>query len=364
MSGLKQPWLGIASAALIIVLSLLFIAPWDASTFGGWVSVYLMCTIPFSLLVGAFWHGDEPAPVARLAQPARGLAYLAIALVVGAIVAVVLWQTIGGGVNPPLPQLSMAVILSVCTAFWLIIVWGGWPFSLIRNRLAAGIALLVGVYVVTAILFKVFFDFAFLKGAPIYSAALDPQGLFNAWDAVVFAVTAGVAALFFMLALDLWPLTKSPAVMKQPVLGIVLTVVILVIGAIAFLLGTRVAGMTQPGFLVAATVPFIFGAILLLNVLQGSLFAGFAQPIKGILTIVVAAIVGVVLTKVYQALMPVVTGPLAFGPDANFAGELWTANALLAVTFPFLAFFGDFFHLWPLARAGKAVEEEPAEASA
>ena len=38
--------------------------------------------------------------------------------------------------------------------------------------------------------------------------------------ALVFYVTA-LAGMFLMLHFDLWPLTKSPAVMKQPVLGVV-----------------------------------------------------------------------------------------------------------------------------------------------
>ena len=41
----------------------------------------------------------------------------------------------------------------------------------------------MGSYVVTAVLFEVFFDYGWLKGAPVYDAALDPAGLFNAWDA-------------------------------------------------------------------------------------------------------------------------------------------------------------------------------------
>ena len=42
--------------------------------------------------------------------------------------------------------------------------------------------------------------------------------------------------------------------------------------------------MTPPGFLVTVPVPFIFGSVVLLNMLQHSLFAGRAQPVKGVLS--------------------------------------------------------------------------------
>ena len=44
-------------------------------------------------------------------------------------------------------------------------------------------------------LFRVFFDYDFMKGAPVYVAALDPHGLLNAWDALAFYVTE-TAAMF------------------------------------------------------------------------------------------------------------------------------------------------------------------------
>ena len=85
MSVRKQPWLGITATALVIVLALLFIAPMSWATFGGWVSFAMMCAIPFAIVVGAYWHGEHPASIARLTQPVRGLAYLALTAVVAAV---------------------------------------------------------------------------------------------------------------------------------------------------------------------------------------------------------------------------------------------------------------------------------------
>ncbi len=352
MSVRTQPWLGIATTALAIVLALLFIAPLSAATFGGWVAFTMMCAIPFAIVVGAYWHGEHPAPIAKLGQPVRGLAYLALTAVVAALVAFVLWVTIGGSVGPPVPMLAQATIVSVVVAFFMSIVWGGWPFSLIRNRLVSGLVLLAAGYVGAALLFEVFFDYAWLKGAPVYVAALDPTGLFNAWDATVVAVTA-LAVMFLTLHLDLWPLTRSAGLMKQPVLGLVWTALCLVVGVVLYYLGTRTFGMTPPDFLVTVPVPFIFGSVVLLNMLQHSVFAGRTQPVKGVLGAVTAMVVGTVLALLYRAVMPMVTGDLPSGP-ATFDAELWLANALLAVTFPFLAFYGDYFQLWPFAKPPEA----------
>ena len=45
----------------------------------------------------------------------------------------------------------------------------------------------------------------------------------------------------------------------------------------------------------------------------------------------------------------VVTGPMESGPPA-YDYEIWIANALLSVTFPFLIFLAAYFAYWPLAR--------------
>ncbi len=154
-----------------------------------------------------------------------------LALAVGAVVAVVHFVTVGGGINPPPPMLAMCIITSVVITFWLAIMWGGWPFTrLIKNpgRRRAGHArgLLRSL---TIALFRLLFSYGFMQGAPVYVPALDPHGLFNAWNVLVFYVTA-IAVMFLSLNFDLWPFTKSPALMKQPVLGIVWTIAILVVG--------------------------------------------------------------------------------------------------------------------------------------
>jgi len=96
------------------------------------------------------------------------------------------------------------------------------------------------------------------------------------------------------------------------------------------------------------TVPFIFGSIIVLNMLQNSLFAKMAQPLKGVMNTIAAVAIGLVLARLYMWLMPMVSGALASGPP-GYDREVWLANALLSVTFPFLIYHAVFFGFWPLA---------------
>jgi hypothetical protein len=106
--------------------------------------------------------------------------------------------------------------------------------------------------------------------------------------------------------------------------------------------------MAPPVLLAKVSIPFIFGSIVVLNMLGGTLFARLAQPIKGVASALFAAVIGTVLSLVYASLAPVLAGPVQPGPP-EYAFEIWLASALLGVTFPFLAFHADFFQMWPFA---------------
>jgi hypothetical protein len=179
--------------------------------------------------------------------------------------------------------------------------------------------------------------------------------LFDAWSVTAFAVTC-LTIMFLLLHFDLWPFTRFPTLMKQPVLGLVWTIVSLALGWGLFALGTDVLGMAAPTFMVRVPITFIFGSIVVLNMLGGSLFGRVAQPLKGVLNLLTGAVIGAALSWVYAMLGPVVTGQLESGAP-SFEGEIWLASAFLAVTFPFTAYFGDFFQMWPLKKSGSAMDE-------
>ena len=151
--------------------------------------------------------------------------------------------------------------------------------------------------------------------------------------------------------------------MKQPLLGIVWTMVTLVVGGLAFYLGVNVAGMDVVAFMVRVPIPFIFGTIIVLNMMQGSLFGKLTQPLKGALNAMASAVIGIVLAQIYGVLAPVMTGAMKPGPP-SYDFEIWLASALLAVTFPFLIFYAEFFRMWPLQKeAAEATAVPPASST-
>ncbi|MEP7304296.1 MAG: hypothetical protein ABJA98_02140 [Acidobacteriota bacterium] len=346
MSGLKQPLVGIVATALVMAVALGFVSLFSFPMFTGWVAYFLLGCIPIQIITAVTW-GSSPGFAQSHRQPIKGLILTLTTLVVGVLVTAVTHATIGGAISPPTPMLAMCAIVSVVVTFWAAIMWGGWPFTtLIKNPIAAGLTMLVVCYLVNYALFRIFFDYGFMQGAPVYVAAQDPHGLFPAWNALVFYLSC-LSAMFLMLNFDLWPLTMFPGVMRQPVLGAVWTVAAIVLGGLVFYIGVIALGTDVVAFMVRVPVPFIFGSIVVLNMLQGSLFAKYQQPMKGILNTVAVVVIGQVLSRMYGALAPTVTGPVAPGPP-TYDFEIWLASALLSVTFPLLIFYAEYFKFWPL----------------
>ncbi len=347
---LKQPVVGIAATAIAIAVSLGFISLFEFQLFAGWVSYALLCIIPMQIVIGVTWGAKLPVRAARQGQPLKGLSLAFLTVVVGLFVGVAYFIVVGGSVSPPAPMLIQCAIVSVAVTFWAAIMWGGWPFTTIfKNPIAAGLAMLLACYVVNYLLFRIFFDYTFMEGAPVYVPALDPQGLFNAWSALVFYMSA-LGIMFLMLHFDLWPLARFPALMQQPVLGIVWTTIALTLGGLLFYIGTAVMEVDVVRYFVRVPVPFIFGSIVMLNMLQGSVLAKLTQPLKGVLSAIAAAAIGTVLALLYDGLSPIVTGALPEGPPA-YELEIWMASALLGVTFPLLIFCAEFFNFWPLLKS-------------
>jgi hypothetical protein len=161
---------------------------------------------------------------------------------------------------------------------------------------------------------------------------------------------AALTILFAWLCFDLWPLTSKPGIMRQPTLGVVLVGASLALGYAIYYVGVYVIGIQNVEFLLRVPVAFIFGTILVLNMSQNSLFK-MAQPMKGVMNVVFSAVVGSVLMILYQQLQPLLSGPLPPGPEPfqREQFQVWTANAMLAVTFPFLVFYAAYFNFFPLA---------------
>jgi hypothetical protein len=346
---MKQPALGLVSSVAVMAIALGFISLFDLPAFNGWVAFIALCFIPMSIVAGITW-GATPPFAPGLRQPAKGLVLLVTTALVALLVAyLIIHQGIGEDQVPPGPIPTHFAIIAVVWTFWIAIMMGGWPVTAaVKSALPAGLGVLIVAYLVTYAVFRVFFNYDFLQGAPVYLESA-PRGLYMAILALVFCVTH-VAAMFLVLLFDLWPFTSSPGLMKQPVLGVVWTIATLVIVSIAMYVGVSAIGMDPMVFLTRVTVPFIFGSIMVLNMFQNSLFASMTQPAKGIANTATAAVVGVALATLYGRVGPAIIGPLVSGPP-SYDYEIWLANALLGITFPLLVFEAVYFNFWPFRKS-------------
>jgi hypothetical protein len=345
---MRQPLLGVVATVFVIAVSFGLLAAFDFPTFVGWVSFLLLAVVPLQIVVVVVW-GANPPFVARLQQPAKGLVLVAATAIGAAAIAPLALRLAGEGVSPPGPIPSQFAVVVVPTTFFMAIAFGGWPFTaLVRNRIAAGLLLLLASYVVTYVLFRVFFNYEFLQGAPVYLRSA-PQGMFNAVTALVFYVTM-LGGLFLLLHFDLWPITRFPRLMKQPMLGVVWTAVAAVAGAIVMWIAVGLLRLDPMYVLTRITAPFIFGTIVVLNMLQNSLFATFRQPLKGVANAAAAAVIGGVLAHGYGRVDRLLVGVELPSGAPGYEFELWLVNALLSVTFPFLIVHAAYFAFWPFAK--------------
>jgi hypothetical protein len=351
-----QPLLGLAASALVIAVSLAYLALFDFGTFVGWVAFLMLCLIPDQIVTVVL--APQPPYARRLSQPARGAVLLLATCIAAAIVAPAVFWLVGEGVSPPGPIPSHFAVIVVPTTFFLAIIFGGWPFTtLSKNGLVVAISVLLASYVITYAIFQVFFNYDFMQGAPVYLASA-PSGSYHAVMALVFYVTA-LAGMFLMLHFDLWPLTTMPAVMKQPVLGVVWMLISLGVGAVVMQVTTGSMSKDPMWVLTRVTAPFIFGTIIVLNMLQNSLFARLRQPIKGVANTIAAVVIGVALGQVYGYFSDWYFNELPMG-QPGYEYEIWLVNALLSVTFPFLIFHAAYFNYWPLAQADAPAEVQAA----
>lgn len=330
----------------------------------GWGTVILVAMVPAQIVISLVWQANYPKALADLPQPARGLAFTALNALVGAGVAYVAWQTVGGGMVEPTPFLIMFLIFSVAVMLVLVVPLQCWPFAqAIRHPGLMGAALLVAAYALAYGLFRWLFDFGFLGGAPFYRAELDPHGLFMAWVPLVFAIAMLVPVLGLVL-FDFWPVAvlagKVPALGKQPVFGVVaLGLVFAVAGSLwAAFVGQ---GMDMVLFMVRICVTVNFGYFILLVMFEGMPALKLPQPWRGLILNGVAVGLAAAMLHLYEFAVLSRFALPSGGPA--YPLELWLASAMLAVTFPLMVVVGCYFQFWPLRKGVQELNDLVREAA-
>lgn len=353
---MKQPISGILAAAGIVILSLVFISLFNKDFFAGWVAFAMMACIPSQIICGLVWQTNYPGVLAKLPQPIKGVGFTLLSMLGGCVFGPLMLYTVGGG-YPPTPQLMMFTILSVIMTFWLVGVWQCQPFSNInKHPLFIGISVLLASYGIAYLVFNGLFDFGFLREAPIYIESLDPKGAFMAWQVLAFGVTT-VAVIMLCILSDFWPMSRLNS-SNTLLFSACSSLWILCLSAAVFYLATETFNIDVVVYMVRGPVSFVFGAFILLNMLQNSAFAKVQQqPLRGILLAVLAIALAAIMQNLYHWASTFVSSPLTSGPG-TYELELWLANAMLAVTFPLIVIHSDFFNLWPLGKHDTVAKEE------
>lgn len=344
---------GILGVILVLAISAALIAGFteakDTTFFLTWVGTFFLCGTPFQIMMAVVWGHKVPAFVCELAQPIKGIVLTGMFTLAGAVITPVLFFTVGQGVMSPI--LIHYAIQSVGVSLLVIIIFGCWPINkLTTNSIVLGLGTLVYCYILNFILFKLFYNYSFMAGAPFYTEALNPGGLFNGITALTFAVTV-VAMVMVLIMFEMWPVPNILKNGKQPMFGFFATVLLLITSGIIYYVFVGVIEMEPMDFMVRGPVCIIFGAFLVDNMLQFQLFSNMQQPLKGVAKLLLCLLGAFVMYRLYEWVLPLFVGSeLPAGAASGYAKEAWIGTAMLGITFPVINIVSGAFDFWPIKR--------------
>lgn len=352
-----QPWRGICGLAIVVAFALTFTSIFSEHVFNGLFTLLSVTTVAFLVMVGLGWKAQYPS-THGLPQPWKGLLLLSFCGIVGTLAGYAVMNFLAGGVAQPF--IITYAIITVITTFFLVIAFGLWPY----NKLPAGFAgwlTLITAFVLTWFIFQLF-NFSLLSfptgtnpsaiapvpfyatGGPLAAfAGLAPHGPIP-WEIALAGYFWAVVWLFVCANLGMWPFCKSPKLMGEPVLGIIITVLSLVLGALVTYIAVGPLSIEPLSFLLVG-VCWIFGILVMMILFQMWPGRALPQPLWGVVNLALAACIGVASYFVYT-----VFAQWHFGAAAGkYPIDIFTlAGMMLAVTFPAMAVFSDFFDFWPM----------------
>ena len=351
---ITQPWRGIFGVIITLGSAMIITSIFDLQTYLGTFTTFIMSNVPILAVIGAGWQAQYPS-TEGLPQPWKGFLLTAFSVLVGLLACFLLVDFLADGAATPF--IHVQAINTVITTFFLVIAFGLWPFSKMSLP-GKGFWTLILAYVLAWIITRLFFNFSMLSYAaptgpvPFYAeggplavfAGIAPKGAF-AWECALAFYFSILLFLFCFLALGFWPFNKSASVMKQPTMGIVVTLVCLVLGAILYLIGTQALNIEPLKFLLYL-VSFLFGLLMFIFMFQMWPGRTLKSPVGGgILNIILSIIVAIIA---YNALGAWCVSN--FGADAmKYPFDIFaTANLMLGLTFPAWAAYAAFWDFWPL----------------
>jgi hypothetical protein len=355
-----QPWRGIFGLIVTLGAMLIITSIFDIEGYLGLFTTFIMCNVPLVAVIGAGWQGQYPS-TKGLSQPARGFLLTAFVVVLGILCALGLVNFVADGAATPF--IHVQAIVTVITTFFLVIAFGMWPFHKLSLP-GKGFLTLIIAYIIGWLITILFFNFSMLshpdgispslvgpvpfyaEGGPLAAFAhIAPMGAF-AWESALTYYFSVFLFLFCFVALQFWPFSKSKSLMKQPVMGIVVTITCLVLGTIVYYLGISALSIAPLRFLLYL-VSFLFGLLMFLFMFQMWPGRAIKNPAGcGFLNIILAIIAGYVA---YHLLLAFCTGHFGSEAMGQYPTDVFaTANLMLGLVFPAWAVYAVMWDFWPL----------------
>jgi len=355
---ITQPWRGLFGVAVTVGYAFLITSIFDLKTFNGYFTLLIMSFVPILVMVGMGWRRGTYPPTEGLQQPWRGMLLTGFVVLIGVIASYVILNFLSRGAAQPFTNLYAITV--VITTFFLVIAFGLWPFNKLSLGASGWLTLLLA-YVLMWYLFKLFnFDLLSfptgeylspVKVVPFYTqggplapfADIAPSGFFR-WECAIAFYFWMLIFLFVFAALDMWPLHKSPGIMKQPVLGIVLVIICGVLSGIAWGIGVSALKIEPLKFMLYG-VCFLYGLLMMMAMFQMWPGRALPAPGAGCVNILIAIVIGIIAYYAYKAFAVWHFGDAALKyPNNVFV----LANMMLGLTFPAWACYGDIWDFWPL----------------
>jgi hypothetical protein len=354
----KQPGRGIFALAVTIGLAFTISAAVDIQMFNGMFTFITMSMVPSMAVIGLVWGGQYP-PTQNLHQAWRGLALTLLTLTLGTIYCIAFLRYRGGWVVQPF--VAIALITSIVTVFFLIIGFGTWPWHKMSPP-AQGLMTLITAFVLGAWVISSLYNFDFLsyptgvKPSPIPSVPFYSQGgplaAFTQmaphgpipWEWMIAYMLWIMVPMWILVHTGMWPISKFPGLMKQPIMGIVFTLICCIIGYVALKVGIDAMSIEPLKFLVIG-ISYIFGLLMLLTVFQTWPGRTMKQPLGGLVNAIVGIPLGIVGYYGVLAFCNWHFGVKAMVyPNNMFA----IGGVMLGITFPVWVLYTGFWDFWPL----------------
>jgi hypothetical protein len=186
----------------------------------------------------------------------------------------------------------------------------------------------------------------YAEGGPLAPFAdIAPMGAF-AWESALLYYFCVFVFLWCFVMLQFWPFSKSPSLMKQPVMGIVVVISCLILGTILYFIGVSALSIAPLRFMIYL-ISFLFGLLMFLFMFQNWPGRAIKNAVGcGVLNIVLAIVVGIIA---YNLLMAFCTANFGSEAMSQYPSDVFAlANLMLGLVFPAWAVYAVMWDFWPL----------------